>query len=754
MTRILGYADRISAAPGECIRVKVSCEDLDRYDANLVRIIQGDINPSGPGYREDPVALDLGGPFEGRHQAIHMGSYGVVDGAPPFPAKSSLGLQVLVWPTLPGHGPQTLLSLRDPRSGAGFRLFLDSGGAAALEIAAGEGEGGEVSTGVPLVPERWFRVSGSYDAADGALTVVQRPLNPCTDMNGGCRESRTIPAGLAFAESGAPVMIAAGPAPGRPATAHFNGRMEAPKILSRALDAEETENPVGTDCRGLVAAWDFSVGISTDRITDRSGNGLHGRLVNLPTRGVCGHAWTGDEHCWVNRPEHYAAIHFHDDDLYDCGWETDFELRLPEELSSGVYAVRLHHGNEEYYIPFSVRPPRGTTTAPVAFILPTASYMAYANNRIGIDVPDTEIVCGRLMQLHPTDLFMQTHPEIGLCFYDLHNDGSGVYYSSRLRPIVNMQPRQIGHLGGVGSNLWQFNADTHILGWLEWLGQPYDVIADEDLEAEGAGVLAGYRAVIAGTHPEYYSVGMLDSLRSYLDGGGRLMYLGGNGFYWRVSFHQTLPGVIECRKSEDGIRAYAPLPGEYYASFTGEYTGLWRRNGRPPNELVGIGMVSQGFDVSSPYVMREAGRDPRAAFVFDGVEGPVFGDYGLSGGGAAGLELDATDHSLGTPPHALVLASSERHTDLYLMTPEDMDDPAPGLGGTEAEIIRAEMVFFETPGGGAVFSTGSIAWCGSLSHADYNNDVARITTNVLQRFLDETPFAIALGDRSSPATDS
>ena len=146
-------------------------------------------------------------------------------------------------------------------------------------------------------------------------------------------------------------------------------------------------------------------------------------------------------------------------------------------------------------------------------------------------------------------------------------------------------------------------------------------------------------------------------------------------------------------------------------------------------------MVSQGFDYSSPYVMREASRDPRAAFVFEGVEGPVVGEYGLAGGGAAGLELDATNHALGTPPHTLVLASSERHSDLYLMTPEDMNDPAPGLGGTEAEIIRAEMVFFETPSGGAVFSTGSIAWSGSLSHADYKNDVARTTTNVLKRFL-------------------
>ena len=42
--------------------------------------------------------------------------------------------------------------------------------------------------------------------------------------------------------------------------------------------------------------------------------------------------------------------------------------------------------------------------------------------------------------------------------------------------------------------------------------------------------------------------------------------------------------------------------------------------------------------------------------------------------------------------------------------------------------------------GGAVFSTGSIAWAGSLAHNGYDNNVARITENVVRRFLDPRPF--------------
>ena len=45
------------------------------------------------------------------------------------------------------------------------------------------------------------------------------------------------------------------------------------------------------------------------------------------------------------------------------------------------------------------------------------------------------------------------------------------------------------------------------------------------------------------------------------------------------------------------------------------------------------------------------------------------------------------------------------------------------------------MVYFEGPRGGAVFSVGSIAWCGCLSYNDCDNNVSRITENVLRRYL-------------------
>ena len=58
-----------------------------------------------------------------------------------------------------------------------------------------------------------------------------------------------------------------------------------------------------------------------------------------------------------------------------------------------------------------------------------------------------------------------------------------------------------------------------------------------------------------------------------------------------------------------------------------------------------------------------------------------------------------------------------------------------GLGGTEYPNVRSDMTYFESAGGGAVFAASSIAWSGALSFGEYENNVSRITANVLDRFI-------------------
>jgi N,N-dimethylformamidase len=218
------------------------------------------------------------------------------------------------------------------------------------------------------------------------------------------------------------------------------------------------------------------------------------------------------------------------------------------------------------------------------------------------------------------------------------------------------------------------------------------------------------------------------------------MYMGGNGFYWRIAHHPSRPGVIEVRRAEGGVRAWDAEPGESYHAFTGEYGGLWRRNGRAPQRLVGVGFISQGFDACSYYRRTAAAADARVAWMFEGITAEILGDFGILQGGAAGLEIDAVDPKLGTPPHALVVARSENHSNTYELVAEEVLIPHGSTDATINRDIRADMTFFETPGGGAVWSTGSIAYAGSLSWNGFDNDICRLTTNVLRRFRDPTPF--------------
>ena len=55
-------------------------------------------------------------------------------------------------------------------------------------------------------------------------------------------------------------------------------------------------------------------------------------------------------------------------------------------------------------------------------------------------------------------------------------------------------------------------------------------------------------------------------------------------------------------------------------------------------------------------------------------------------------------------------------------------------GEKPEDLIRAEIVYFETRNGGAVFSMGSITFCGSLSHNGYANPISTMLHNVLTRF--------------------
>lgn len=752
MVKITAYADKISVVPGETIEFKVNCETGADYKADLVRIRCGDENPDGPGFQEKVIKSAASKSYKGRKQVIHAGSFAMVPSAPALEGLGSFTLQAYVWPTTPAKGTQGLVAYwrESPKKSGAALIITKRDGSLALCLGDDAGKIEVINTGKPLVAREWYFVAASYDAKTKEVKLYQEPLrhHARTNDRAFLKRKSTL---KGIGKHDCPLIFGAyfdGMDKGRTVCkGHFNGKIDRPRIanrvLSRAEMMEAAKGPIPSHLMAdLVGAWDFSIGISTTRIHDIGPNRLDGEIVQMPARAMTGHNWDGTEMNWRHAPDQYGAIYFHDDDIIDAAWETDFSFAVPKTVRSGLYAMRLKSGSHEEYVPFAVRPPRGKATAKAVYLLPTASYLAYANETMATDAPLAQLLTGKLSTLSPQNVFLNQRREYGASCYDSHSDGSGICYSSRMRPVLNMRPKYSSWLGGTGSGLWQFNADTHIIDWLDHTGIDYDVVSDEDLHNEGLSVIENHQVLLTSTHPEYYSKEMLDALEAFKAKGGRLMYLGANGFYWRVAFHKSLPGTMEVRRAEGGIRAWEARTGEYHMSFTGEYGGLWRRNGRPPQMMGGTGFSAQGFDLSSYYRQNPDARNPRAAFIMKGIGADeLIGDFGLIGGGAAGLELDRADRMLGTPPNALVLASSENHTDIYLVVCEEILINYPGIGGRESELVRADIVFYELASGGAVFSTSSIAWAGSLSHNNYKNNVARMTENVLKRFVDPTPFA-------------
>jgi N,N-dimethylformamidase beta subunit-like protein/concanavalin A-like lectin/glucanase superfamily protein len=762
-TAIRGYADRLSVAPGETIEFKVSSARTGTYRADVVRLINGDSNPAGPGFTE-VVEATINDAYPARFQPTDPGSYVLIDDQGQLAVDGPFTLHAFVYPTTPGKDDQIVFGRYLPETHSGYALGIRNG---RFCLVIGDGtRTSVVEGGSPLRHSCWYSVAASFDPAARSVRLSVRSvansvnslLSPIVAISGEGDTVTTLTAEIA--DSGGPFVIGGCPvsATATAIDSHFNGKIDSPKVWQRLLSLAELDGitrggSVAQD--GLMAAWDFAEGIGpdgipTDRVGDRGPRGLTGTCVNFPARAVTGWNWRGIEENFTHAPEQYGAIHFHDDDLVDAGWPEIAALRLPDDLPSGVYAARLRgttrDGEETDHVPVIMRPAPGARRARIAFLLPTFTYLAYANERLqhrldyeAAGITDHPIAAGA------HDRALADHPEFGSSLYDLHADGSGVCYSSALRPILNLRPDYRMWLQNAPRGL---SADLYLEHFLAHHGIEHDVLTDHDLHADGEEALEGYQVVLTGSHPEYYSARMLDALQHHVDTGRCLMYLGGNGFYWVTSQDLGRPHVVEVRRSA-GIRTWEIQPGEGRHSTTGERGGLWRWRGRSPNRLVGVGMCSQGWDEKAPPFERTPlSYKPEWAWVFDGIDDHLIGDFGLVMNGASGDELDRFDEALGSPPNTAVLATSRRHSDYYQLAVEDVMMLAPGLGGATSDLVRSDMVVVERPSGGAVFSVGSICFTGSLPWQGYRNNVARLVRNVLANFLarGSTPLQVTEGE--------
>ncbi|MGE4048310.1 MAG: N,N-dimethylformamidase beta subunit family domain-containing protein, partial [Acetobacteraceae bacterium] len=510
---VTGYLDRFSYRPGDRLTAHVSARDGGSVRARLLRVISGDPNPAGPGLQLQDLSSRLDQTVQAHHQPIALGSYAIVDRAPARDPRRACTWTVLVCPGI-AREPMTVLA---ETTTGGHAVILRIGGDGVHASVAWPGGSAACAAAAPVHAGTWYRAWVSADPAAGRVLAGIQKLDGGTPVT-----AEANAAGLVL-PAGGTVMIAAD-TPSSPAR-HFTGKLEDPAILFGVVANWRDPRCALADLRAdLLAGWDFSREIPSQGIIDAGPHACHGHLVNLPTRAVVGARWTGVEMCWRHAPTEYGAIHFHADDLGDCGWQPSFTWAVPDDLASGAYALHLTAEGGQDWLPFYVLPKRQGPFAPIAFLASTFTYQAYANH--ARDSADADYHA-RVAAWGAYPYNPDQHPLYGRSMYNVHLDGSGISFSSRRRPILTMRPGFLTFNDPAGSGLRHYPADTHLLAWLEAKGQPFDVITDEDLDDEGVALLKPYRAVLTGSHPEYHTSGTLDALAAYTRDGGRLAYLGG-----------------------------------------------------------------------------------------------------------------------------------------------------------------------------------------------------------------------------------
>jgi N,N-dimethylformamidase len=717
---IIGYVAPWSAHAGQELKFKISSSGARTFTATVQRIDCCDPNPDGPGMKLVPIDIQLESSYPGQEQPVFPGScaYGAM---PALKDAQRVKFDLTVQPTLEDASLQTLLALQNHDGTHGVAIALARGKLVFRSLATGE----QITTGVAVAADLWTSLQISIDR-DGHIQAINSGTNAREEA---FRNVADFEAPFSVTAFDATTVCFAAIWKGHPEHA-FNGFIESPELRAASSAAR------GDRCEDtLLAHWDFTPTLAHTSVPNWLDSDAPLTLVNAPMRAVRSSGWRGQEMDWKHAPDEYGAIRFHADDLSNCGWQTSVHLKIPAEMASGVYGLRVDNGEGVDTIPFYVTVASEGKHARIAFLAPTLTYLAYANNARG-NFSEALAARAEAWGAYPHNPDIVT--SFGASTYNYHADGSGISLSSRLRPVLTMRPGYLTFMDEHGSGLRHFSADSHLTNWLREKGFEFDVVTDEDLDERGVDALKHYDVVLTGSHPEYHTRRMLKALLAYRSAGGSLMYLGGNGFYWKIGRAASVPHLLEIRRAEAGMRVWESQPGEYYNQLDGEYGGMWRRNGLPPQKVAGVGFTAEGDFRGTFYRRTPASFAAEYAWLFAGVKagaGQPLGNFGLSGGGAAGFEIDQTAADLGTPAYVTVVAYSDNHDESFVTVPEELlfnrmvGKPRAHSG------IRAHMICGFGPSGGGLFAVGSISFLGSLYCAGYDNDVSRIVENCLRRFL-------------------
>jgi hypothetical protein len=256
----------------------------------------------------------------------------------------------------------------------------------------------------------------------------------------------------------------------------------------------------------------------------------------------------------------------------------------------------------------------------------------------------------------------------------------------------------------------------------EHAGIPLGYATDVDLHTDPH-LLDGARAVLTLGHDEYWSTAMRQAATAARDRGVNLAFLGGNEVYRHIRFADTPLGP---NRLEINYKSF----GEDPASRTDptEATPDWRQRPYPRPESVLTGNYYSCFPGRADLVAANPDN-----WLLQAILGP-----GEKLTGAVGIEYAKVNLSVPTPRPMQVLFHS------------------PVLCGTTKKHEFSDAVYYTTPSGAGVFSSGTQGWvCGldpACPDSHGNPRVAQALTAITIRLLHQ--FATGPAGTAHPAVDN
>jgi hypothetical protein len=339
-----------------------------------------------------------------------------------------------------------------------------------------------------------------------------------------------------------------------------------------------------------------------------------------------------------------------------ANWKTTYEYKIPPNWRSGLYAAELSDSKGKFNVTFLIKN-RQPEPKDIAVLSSTNTWEAY--NDWG-----------------------------GKSLYSFQKISHITIYQH----IVSFQRPNPG-ADPTGNTKHLASGEKYILGWLESKGYHYDMLADSDLSSN-AKVLDPFKILIISTHSEYWTLEMYNNVKSFLNRGGTVLYLSGNGMSWHAALKND---QIEVMKN-----------GGFLTLEKGR-GGRFSDIGLSESSILGVKYRSTGFAYPAPYRVINPNH---WIFANTGLKkGDLIGEKGLntvnnSLGGASGWETDQMDRF--SPKNTVLLAV-----------------------GINKGQKGADMTYYDTLKGGGVFAAGSITFGGSLA---IDPKLSQMVQNVIDRF--------------------